>query len=40
MLHFLPQDKSGRLLGLASEVERVLNGLLSSIKAKVETDDD
>ncbi len=37
MLHFLPRDESLRLLGLAGEVGRVLNGLLSSIKAKVET---
>ncbi len=39
MLHFLPPDESGRLLSLASEVGRVLNGLLSSIKAKVDTSD-
>ncbi len=40
MLHFLPPDESRRLLSLASEVGRILNGLLSSIKAKLETTND
>jgi hypothetical protein len=40
MLHFLPGDESLRLLGLANEVGRVLNGLLSSIKAKLDGTND